>query len=69
MTRLKITWLNVNDDGDNFIQYRQLINYCKSDKKHQSFITMQSPIYEAIVNETYCIDLGFGKHYFKVEEV
>ena len=62
-TLLKITWEN------GMTQVRELVNYCKADKEHQTFITMQSTIYEAIVNETYFIDLGYGKHYFKVEEI
>jgi len=61
--KLKITWSN------GVTQVRELVNYCKADKKPQTFITMNSPIYEAIVNETYCIDLGYGKHYFKVENL
>ena len=67
--RLKITWFNCNDKGDSFTQIRELINHCKSGKKSQSFITMQSPIYEAIVNETYYIDLGYGKHHFTIAEI
>lgn len=61
---LKITWLN-----NGFIQYRKLINYCTSDHKKQTYITMNSPIYEAIENGTFVLDMGsFGKHPFKIEE-
>jgi hypothetical protein len=33
------------------------------------YFTMHSPIYKAIEDGSFCIDLGYGKHPFKVEEV
>lgn len=58
--KYKITWLN-----NGFVQVKELTN-CK---KKDAFFTMNSPIYEAIGNGTFCIDLGYGKHHFKVQEV
>lgn len=58
--KFKITWLN-----NGFVQVKELTNCKKKDK----FFTMNSPIYEAIENGSFCIDLGYGKHPFKAEQV
>lgn len=57
--RFKITWLR-----NGFVQVKELTN-CK---KKQEFFTFNSAIYEAIENGTFCIDLGYGKHFFKCEQ-
>jgi hypothetical protein len=56
----KITWLN-----NGFTQIKELTN-CK---KREAFFTFNSPIYEAIEDGALCIDLGYGKHPFKIEEI
>lgn len=62
--KIKITWLN-----NGFVQERYLINYCRADKKNQTFITMNSPIYQAIMDNTFTLDIGFGKHSFTIEQI
>jgi hypothetical protein len=57
--KYKITWLN-----NGFKQVKELTN-CK---RKDGFFTMNSAIYEAIENGTFCIDLGYGKHEFLIEE-
>lgn len=56
----KITWLH-----NGFEQIKELTN-CK---QKDGFFTMNSPIYKAIADESFFIDLGYGKYYFKVEDV
>lgn len=61
--KLEITWTERK-----VTQVRELINHCRSDKKSQTFITMNSPIYEAMENGSFVLDLGdFGKHPFTVK--
>ena len=57
--RIKITWLS-----NGFVQYKTLTR-CK---ERDSFFLMNSAIYDAIEDGSFCIDLGYGKHYFKAEE-
>jgi hypothetical protein len=62
---VKITYLN-----NGFVQIKKMINYCRAEvDRKEEFFTMNSPIYEAIADGTYCIDLGYGKHPFTVEDV
>lgn len=56
--KYKITWAN------GFTQVKELTN-CK---KKDSFFTMNSPIYKAIEDGSFCIDLGYGKHHFTAEQ-
>ena len=60
MNKFRITWLH-----NGCVQIKELTNCKKKDR----FFTMNSPIYEAIANETFYIDLGYGRFHFKVEDV
>lgn len=57
-TEVKIKWLN-----NGFVQTKNLV-HCRENR--QGFITMNSPIYEAIENGTFTIDTGFGKQPFEI---
>lgn len=62
--KIKITWTN-----QNMVQVRTLVNYCTRGQKQGEFITMNSPIYKAIEDRSFVLDLGeFGKHPFKIQE-
>jgi hypothetical protein len=58
--KFRITWLN-----SGIVQTKELTN-CKN---KDGFFTFNSPIYQAIADETFFIDLGYGKHPFKVEMI
>jgi hypothetical protein len=60
--KFKITWYY--DDGRTYTQVLSLVN-CRADKK--DFFTMNSLIYEAIENGTFCIS-NYGLHKFRIEE-
>lgn len=55
--------------SSNVTQTKQLINYCKSTLKSEMYFTMNSPIYKAIEDGSFYIDLGYGKHPFTIEEI
>jgi hypothetical protein len=57
----KITWL---DNG--FVQYKRLVSSLSEHKTYYSF-TVDSPIYNAILDDSFCFNLGYGKHCFKIE--
>ncbi len=59
----EITWLQTNT-----VQERRMINHCRVDV-HDIFFTMNSPIYKAIEDNSFCIDLGYGKHHFTIKEL
>lgn len=58
---LKITWVN-----NGFVQIKYLV-HCRENR--QGYINMNSPIYQAIEDGSFCLDLGFGKHPFVIEEI
>jgi hypothetical protein len=58
--KFKITWLR-----NGFTQVKELTTCKKKDK----FFIMNSPIYDAIADASFCIDLGYGKHYFTAEQL
>jgi hypothetical protein len=58
--KCRITWLK-----NGFVQYKTLVR-CKLKDK---FFTLNSPIYKAIEDGTYYLDLGYGKQEFKIEEI
>lgn len=60
---VEITWTKTNA-----VQTLQLINHCRVNVKDQ-FFTMNSPIYKAIEDGSFCIDLGFGKHHFTINQL
>jgi hypothetical protein len=59
--KLKITWLN-----NGFVQIKYLV-HCRENR--QGYITMNSPIYEAIADGSFVLDLGFGRHPFLIDEI
>ena len=63
----QITWLNSKQELS-IIQTKQLINHCKADLK-DSFFTMNSPLYKAIEDNSFCLDTGYGQHYFTIKEI
>lgn len=56
----RITWLS-----NGFTQVKRLTN-CK---QKDGFFTMNSAIYKAIEDGSFCVDLGYGKHYFKTDSL
>lgn len=58
--RIRITWLN-----NGFVQIKELVR-CKG---KDNFFMMNSAIYDAIEDGSFYIDLGYGKHPFKIEEL
>lgn len=60
-TQLIITWQN-----NGFVQVKNLV-HCREGR--QGLITMNSPIYEAIANGSFCLNLGFGEHKFSVKQI
>ena len=63
--KLRIHWTT-----HNMTQVRTLVNYCTADQKPGQFITMNSPIYKAIFDGSFVLNLGeFGRHPFTVETV
>lgn len=62
--KFKITWLS-----NGFVQIHQLVSHKCQFKSNYGYFTIYSPIYRAIENESYCLDLGYGKHYFQVEQI
>jgi hypothetical protein len=62
--KIRITWLNNNAQ-----QIRTLVNYCTSGHKHGEYITMNSPIYKAIADGSFVLDLAeFGRHPFTLSD-
>ena len=60
---LEITWTKTQA-----VQTKQLINHCRSEIKGE-FFTMNSPIYKAIEDGTFCINLGYGDHHFTIKQL
>jgi hypothetical protein len=58
--KVKITWLN-----NGFVQVKELVR-CKG---KNNFFMMNSVIYDAIEDGSFCIDLGYGKHPFTAEQI
>ncbi len=61
--KIQITWLQTNT-----IQTKRLINHCRADITGE-FFTMNSPIYKAIEDNSFCLKLGYGEHHFTIKEL
>ena len=62
--KVRISWAN------GVVQEMTLVTHnCLMKNKRINYFNMNSPIYNAIANGTYFIDLGYGQHHFKMEEV
>jgi len=59
--KVKIIW----DNG--VVQEKELIVHdCMRKNNKVQYFLVGSPLYEAIANNTFFIDLGFGKHSFRL---
>lgn len=58
---VEIVWLERR-----VVQSKELI---KCGKGKKEWFTMNSPIYQAIADNTFCLDLGYGVHHFTVREL
>lgn len=58
--KVRITWIDRN-----IVQIKELVK-CRT---KQGQFTINSPIYEAIEDGSFCLNLLHSKHHFKIEEI
>lgn len=67
MNLFEFTWNY--PDGRQYKQVKRLINHPCSARRGEQFFTIYSPLFDAMIAGTGCIDLGFGTHNFTVTEL
>lgn len=62
--KFKITWTK-----SRAVQFYTLVAHKCQFQNNYDYFTIYSPLYEAIENGSLCLDTGFGKHFFDIEQV